>query len=141
MTFDSNSPEFSWANVQIAMLGRVLGRVRGIKFSMKKDKEYLTARGGNPHAIQHGNKTPEGELILLQSVVEALQGGLEPDEDLTDLAPFDITVTFVRKNNPTKIVTYILKGVEFTDDNRETKQGDKFMEITLPIMFLRREAA
>ena len=141
MTFDSNSPEYRWADVQIVMLGRILTRVRGVKFSIKREKEYLTARGDDPHAIQHGNRTPEGELTLLQSEVEALQAGLEPEEDLTDLSAFDITVSFVRKNNPTQIVTYILKGVEFTEDNRESKQGDKFMEITLPIMYLRREAA
>ncbi len=140
MTFDSNAPEFKWADVQIAMLGKILTRVKGVKFAIKKDKGYLHARGENPHTIQSGNKTPEGELTLLQSEIERLQEGLEPHEDLTDLAPFDVVVSFVKKGS-IKITTYILKGVEFTEDTREMKQGDKNMEIALPILFLRREAA
>ncbi|TCI93676.1 hypothetical protein [Tenacibaculum sp. M341] len=141
MTFDSNSPEFRWADVQVVVLGRTITRIRGVKFSVKREKEYLMARGEDPHAIQYGNKTPEGELTLLQSEVEALQKLLAPYEDLTDLPPFDITVSFVRASEPEKIATYRLIGAEFTEDNRELKQGDKFMEITLPIMYLRRLAA
>ena len=125
---------------QLMMLGKLVTRARGIKFMIKQEKEYLHARGSNPHAIQTGNKTPEGELTLLQSEVEALQSGLEPDEDLTDLTNFDIVISFVKKGDPI-VKSYILKGCQFTEDNREMKQGDKFMEITLPIMFLRREAA
>lgn len=140
MIFDSTNPEFAWANVQIVMLGKLLTRVRGVKFAIKKEKEYLYGRGENPHATQSGNKTPEGELMLLQSEVEAMQLGLDPDQDLTDIAPFDVVVSFARKGSPL-IKTYILKGCEFTEDTRELKQGDKFMEITLPILFLKREAA
>ena len=140
MIFDSKSPEYSWANVQIVMLGKLLTRVRGVKFMIKKEKELLYGRGEDPHATQSGNKVPEGELTLLQSEVEAMQLGLDNDQDLTDIAPFDVVVSFVRKGSP-KVVTYILKGVEFTEDGREIKQGDKFMEITLPILFLKRENA
>lgn len=138
--FDSNDPEYSWRDVQIVMLGKILTRVRGIKFGIKKDKGYLHARGENPHTIQSGNKTPEGELTLLQSELEALQIGLEPDEDMTDLAPFDIVVSFAKKGS-LEIKTYILKGCEFIEDMREMKQGDKNMEIATPILFLRREVA
>ncbi len=140
MTFDSKNPEFKWADVQLVMLGKLVTRIRGVKFMIKKEKEYLHARGENPHAIQSGNKTPEGELTLLQSEVEALQNGLQPHEDLTDLGDFDIVVSFAKKGDPL-VKTYILKGCQFTEDPRELKQGDKFMDLTLPIMFLRREAA
>ncbi|QKX04884.1 hypothetical protein HN014_08120 [Aquimarina sp. TRL1] len=139
-TFDSSAPEYRWSDTQVSMDGRILTRIRGVKFAIKKEKEYFHARGEDPHSIQSGNKTPEGELILAQSEVERLQDLLEPDEDLTDMPPFDVTVSFVKKGT-TKIRTYILKGCEFTDDTREMKQGDKFSEITLPIMFLKRLAA
>lgn len=140
MTFDSKNPEFAWADVQIITLGKLVTRIRGVKFSIKKEKEYLHARGENPHTIQSGNKTPEGELMLLQSEVEAMQRGLESHEDLTDLSDFDVVVAFAKKGD-SLVTTYILTGCQFTEDPRELKQGDKFMEITLPIMFLRREAA
>jgi hypothetical protein len=133
-----NSKEYAWANVEIAMLGRLLTRVRGVKFSVKKEKEYLHGRGENPHAIQSGNKTYEGELTLLQSELEAITRQLKPTEDITDLSGLNITVVFKPKTG-TSLVTYILKNVEFTEESREMNQGDKFMEISLPIMFLERE--
>ena len=140
MTFDSRTPEYAWADVQLMMLGKLVTKVRGVKFTIAQEKEYLHARGENPHSIQRGNKTPEGELVLLQSEVEAIQTQLQPHEDLTDVADFDVVVAFVQKGT-VKVNTYILKGCQFTEDPRELKQNDKFMELTLPIMFLRREAA
>ena len=41
--------------------------------------------------------------------------------------------------NPSKgdvITTALLMGVEFTEDNTEWKQGDKFQEKSLPFIFL-----
>lgn len=134
-----NTKEFAWSNVEIATLGRVLTRVRGVKYSSKKEKEYLHARGENPHSIQSGNKTYEGELMLLQSELEAIQRQLGANEDITDLGGLNITVVYKPKDG-TSLVTHILKNVEFTEDPREIKQGDKFQELTLPIMFLEREA-
>lgn len=136
MAFDSK--EFSWANVEIAMLGRVLTKVRGVKYASKKEKEFLHARGEDPHSIQSGNKTYEGELKLLQSEMEAIQRQLNPTEDITDLTGVNITVAYVPKVG-VNIVTHVLKGVEFMEDPREMNQGDKFQEITLPIMFLGRD--
>lgn len=133
-----NSKEYAWANVEIAMFGRILTRVRGVKYSAKKDKEALHGRGENPFAIQSGNKTYEGELMLLQSELEAIQRQLGNDEDITDIDGFSVTVAY-RPKGGGAIVSHILKGVEFTEDNREMSQGDKFQELTLPILFLGRE--
>ena len=32
-----------------------------------------------------------------------------------------------------------IRGIEFTEDGKEMKQGDKFMEVTLPFICLRIE--
>ena len=134
-TFDSR--EFPWSSVQIAVDGEMLTRVRGVKFNIKRDKEYDYGRGDDPLEILAGNKTPEGEIILRQSEAEKMQDKLQDDEDLTDHPPFDVVVSFVPKRGQ-KAVTYTLQSAEYTEDNREHKQGDKSMEITLPIMFLKR---
>ncbi len=136
MKFDSR--EYSWSNLEVVMLLKNITKIRGVKYASKKEKEYLHAKGDDPHAIQSGNKTYDGEIILLQSEVEALDKLVLPHQDLTDLAPFNLIVSYVDKNS-NKITTHTLKSVEFTEDSRETKQGDKFMEITLPIMFLGRK--
>ena len=133
-----NTKEFSWSNVEIAMLGRSITKARGVSYKATKEKEYLHARGENPYSIQSGNKAYEGQLVLLQSEVEAMAAQLEPDEDLTDLEPFSVSVSYVPKNG-TGVITHTLENVEFTEDPREINQNDKFQEITLPIMFLGRK--
>ncbi len=135
-----NSKEYNWAQVQVFKDGKLLTKITGIKYSIKKEKEYLYAKGEDPHAIQSGNKSYEGEITLLQSHLEAFLLDLAPDEDLTDYPPFTMVVGYVPKNS-LKITTHVLSSVEYTEDTRETKQGDKQMEITLPIMFLGRKNA
>jgi hypothetical protein len=115
------------------MAGRNVTGLRGVKYSAKQEKELLHAKGNKPHSIQRGNKTYDGEITLLQSEYEALKqacGG-----DILD-ASLDIVAAY---GNPTAgdvITTDVLVGVEFTEDNTEWKQGDKFQEKTLPFLFI-----
>jgi len=134
-----NTKEFAWSNVEVAMLGRVLTRIRGVKYSAKKEKEFLHARGEDPHAIQSGLKTYEGELMMLQSELEAIQKQLDDTEDITDLEAFNVTIVYKPKGAGS-LVTHILKNVEFTEDPRDIDTTKKFQELSLPIMFLGREA-
>jgi len=132
-----NTKEFAWHNIEIAILGRPVTGARGVKYSVKQEKEALHARGQNPFSIQSGNKTFEGELMLLQSSLEAIARQLEPGQDLTDLE-MNITIAYIPKDG-IQVVTHILHGVEFMEDNRGMNQNDKFADITLPFIFLRRE--
>ena len=117
----------------VVMAGRPVTGLRGVKYSAKQEKELLHAKGNKPHSIQRGNKTYDGEITLLQSEYEALKqasGG-----DILD-ASLDIVAAY---GNPTAgdvITTDVLVGVEFTEDNTEWKQGDKFQEKTLPFLFI-----
>ena len=135
-----NSKEFAWANVQVVSHGRSIGGLRGVKYTVKKDKEAIYGRGENPHSIGSGNKEYEGELMLLQSEATLMQRLLaDPTQDLTDLPPFDLVVSYVPKGAQAP-VTDILKCVEITEDTRDMKQGDKFQEITLPMLFLGKQS-
>ncbi len=128
-----NTREYEWSDVTVVMAGRPVTGLRGVKYSAKQEKELLHAKGNKPHSIQRGNKTYDGEITLLQSEYEALKqacGG-----DILD-ASLDIVAAY---GNPTAgdvITTDVLVGVEFTEDNTEWKQGDKFQEKTLPFLFI-----
>ena len=128
-----NTREYEWSDVTVVMAGRNVTGLRGVKYSAKQEKELLHAKGNKPHSIQRGNKTYDGEITLLQSEYEALKqacGG-----DILD-ATLDIVAAY---GNPTAgdvITTDVLVGVEFTEDNTEWKQGDKFQEKTLPFLFI-----
>ena len=128
-----NTREYEWADVTVVMAGRLVTGIRGVKYSAKQEKELLHAKGNKPHSIQRGNKTYDGEITLLQSEYEALKkaaGG-----DILD-ASMDIVAAYGNPSAGDVITTDMLVGIEFTEDNTEWKQGDKFQEKTLPFIFI-----
>lgn len=128
-----NTREYEWADVSVVMAGRMVTGLRGVKYSAKQEKELLHAKGNKPHSIQRGNKTYDGEITLLQSEYEALKqacGG-----DILN-ASIDIVAAYGNPSAGDVITTDILVGVEFTEDNTEWKQGDKYQEKTLPFLFI-----
>lgn len=128
-----NTREYEWSDVTVVMAGRPVTGLRGVKYSAKQEKELLHAKGNKPHSIQRGNKTYDGEITLLQSEYEALKqasGG-----DILD-ASLDIVAAYGNPSAGDTVTTDVLVGVEFTEDNTEWKQGDKFQEKTLPFLFI-----
>ena len=128
-----NTREYEWTDVTVVLAGRLVTGLRGVKYSAKQEKELLHAKGNKPHSIQRGNKTYDGEVTLLQSEYEALKqasGG-----DILD-ASIDIVAAYGNPSAGDVITTDMLVGVEFTEDNTEWKQGDKFPEKTLPFIFI-----
>lgn len=128
-----NSREYEWSDVNVVAAGRPVTGIRGVKYSSKQEKEVLHAKGNKPHSIQRGNKTYDGELTVTQSEYEALRaagGG-----DILDIS-IDIVVAYGNTSKGDVITTDLLMGVEFTEDNTEWKQGDKFQEKSLPFIFL-----
>lgn len=134
-----NSKQYAWSNLKLFMFGRFVTGLRGIEYGVKKDKEAVHGAGDEPLSIQSGNKTYEGSIDLLQSELEAITAIAKAKgyADLTDLPGSSITISY---GDPGQVViTDTLKGVEFTEDKKGMKQGDKFMETSLPILFLRKE--
>ena len=127
-----NSREYEWADIDVVMAGRPVTGIRGIKYNTKKEKELVYAKGNKPHAVQSGNYDHSGEITVLQSEYNALRQAAKGDILGISL---DIVVAY---GNPTRgdaITTDILVGVEFTEDNTEWKQGDKFQEKPSPLSF------
>jgi hypothetical protein len=49
----------------------------------------------------------------------------------------DAVVVYGNPSNGDVAVTDKIRGIEFTEDAKEMKQGDKFMEVSLPWIALR----
>lgn len=128
-----NSREYEWSDVNVVAAGRPLTGIRGVKYSSKQEKEALHAKGNKPHSIQRGNKTYAGELTVTQSEYEALRAA--SGGDILDIS-IDIVVAYGNPSKGDVITTDLLMGAEFTEDNTEWKQGDKFQEKSLPFIFL-----
>lgn len=137
-----NTREYEWSDVSVVIGGRNVTGLRGVKYTTKQEKELLYAKGNRPHGIQRGNVEYSGEVTLLQSEYLAL---LDAARAKGAKSILDITMDLVVVvGNPSKgdaAVTTILKGAEFTEDNTEWKQGDKFQEKTLPFLFLEEKNA
>lgn len=131
-----NSRQYEWADITVYAGNRDITGIRAVKYVTKQEKELLHAKGNRPMSIQKGNITNEGELGLLQSELEALEvagGG--------SILNMELTVV-VNYGNPSKgdmIKTDVLIGVQFTEDPRDMKQGDKFMDVTIPFIFLEKK--
>ena len=130
-----NSREYEWADLTFLLGGKDLTGFRGIKYSIKQEKETVYGKGNMPIAIQKGNKSIEGEITVLQSELETmrLQSGTDSILDLQ----LDGVVCYGNPANGDVLVTDVVQGIQFTEEPKELKQGDKFMEITLPFIALR----
>ena len=134
--FDSRQYEF--ADVTLVLGGKDITGIRGIKYSKKQEKEVLYGKGNQPHSIQKGNIYYEGELTLMQGELETL---IASSKDASVLSlQLDAVVCYGNPANGDMMITDVLQGIQFTEENKELKQGDKFMEVTLPFIFLRKKA-
>mgnify|MGYP003435856603 CR=1 FL=1 len=134
--FDSRQYEF--ADVTLVLGGKDITGIRGIKYSKKQEKEVLYGKGNQPHSIQKGNISYEGELTLMQGELETL---IASSSDASVLSlQLDAVVCYGNPANGDTMITDVLQGIQFTEENKELKQGDKFMEVTLPFIFLRKKA-
>lgn len=126
-----NSKQYAWADLTVVVGGTDITGIRGVKYIEKGEKEAVYAKGRNPQTIQFGNVSYEGEIMVLQSELErlVLAGG-------GSILGLNVDVTVTYGNPPDAIRTDRIEGVSFTETARELKQGDKFMEVTIPFIAL-----
>lgn len=126
-----NSREYEWADITCIAGGKDLTGIRGVKYTEKIEREPIYAKGRNPHSIQSGNRTIEGELTMLQSELLALEtagGG--------SILSLSIDVIVAYGDLGSILRTDSIEGLRFTEAPKELKQGDKHMEVVLPFVAL-----
>ena len=134
MSFDSRQYEFNDLTLELG--GRVVTGFRGIKYSTKQEKELLYGKGNQPLSIQKGNISYEGEITVLQNELETLRKA--GSGSVLGLS-LDATVCYGNPANGDVLIIDKIRGLQFTEDGKDMKQGDKKMEITLPFICLRIE--
>ncbi len=136
MAFDSR--EYEFADITLILGGKDITGVRGIKYTVKQDKEAIYGKGNDPIKIQKGNRSYEGEITCLQSELESLIAASD-DKSILSLQ-LDAVVCYGNPSKGDVLITDVLQGIQFTEETIEMKQGDKFAEIKLPFIFLRKKA-
>lgn len=139
MFFDTK--ECEWADMITYISGSRLIKIRGIRFSIKQEKEAIYGEGDEPLAIQNGNRAYDGEIKLLVGALNDMDDAavLAGGRDALDLE-FDVQVVFRARSNR-KLRIFNLIGVQITELTRNWDQNAKMMEVTLPIVFLRQKSA
>ncbi len=130
MTF--NSEEYAFNDITLVMLGRPVSTLRRIRYKVMQEKENIYGKGKKPIARGRGNVMFEGDITILHSDLRALIASVGGGENILSIRPFDIVVNY----GPLVGIqsTDILKYVEFTEQEIDVKEGDKFTEIPLPIL-------
>lgn len=130
-----NSRDYEWADITLMLGGRDMTGIRGIKFGEKAEREPYYGKGRHAQSIQTGNIAVDGELVLKQSDVLVLKKSAK-NGSLLSLS-LDAIVNFGDPAEGNAMETYLITGIRFLEDNKDIKQGDKFMEITIPFIALR----
>lgn len=123
--------QYEWSDVTLIIGGRDITGVRGIKYMEKIEREALYAKGRKPYSIQSGNISYEGEITLLQTELDAL---IEAGEGTITSLSVDCEYNYGNPSNGDDLKTDRMEGIRFTESAKEMKQGDKFMEVTLPFV-------
>lgn len=129
-----NSRQYEWADLSLVLGGRDITGIRGVKYSEKAEKEPIFGKGRYAHSIQTGNVTVEGEITILQSEYEALVTA--GNGSILGLN-LDGVFSYGNPALGDALITDRVIGISFTEAPKELKQGDKFMEITLPFIAIR----
>ena len=87
-----NTREYEYADIMVILGGKDLTGLRGVKYSVKQDKELIYGKGNQPHSIQKGNISYEGEISMLQSELETLAANADGQSILN--LQFDIVVSY-----------------------------------------------
>lgn len=130
-----NTREYQWSDLTLVLGGKDITGFRGLSYTEKQEKEAIYGKGSEPHSIQRGNKSYEGELTILQSELESLTKNA-PNKDIMSLN-LDAVVCYGDPRNGDMMITDILQGLEFTEVPKTLNQGDKNMEIKIPFIFTR----
>ena len=115
-----NGTAYSYSDIAATIAGLAVYSFAAINYTQEQPKENNMGAGTLPVSRGRGAKNASGSMELDMDEVEKLRDAIAGGS-LLDIAPFDITVTFI---NGVKTVTHILKNCEFVDDGVETSQGD-----------------
>ena len=123
--------EFTFQDITIQMLGKSVVGARKVKYVPKQSVTNLYGTGKKPIGRSYGKIEYEGELVIYQSELHALQSTLARGKSILDIADFDISVSYLDTDGTTS--TDLIKDCRFLEVPKELGVDDEFMEVTIPI--------
>lgn len=127
-----NGQLYDWGNIAIGIAGVTLTGIRAVRYADRQETTAVFAGGRYATGFGKGRITCEASLTLLMEEIVALQNA-SPNGRLQDIAPFDITVTYMHPVS-SKIVTDVIKQCQFMDNSRDWTEGDTSEEVELTLL-------
>ena len=133
MSVRINKREYAYGDLQVWLFGQLVGGLRGIEYTAKKEKEVLYGQGRMPRAIQHKRREFSGTLTILQSELMALNSSAQiaGHTDIMDVE-FDIVVVYASQNGV--ITTDRILSASVSEIPEGMKEGDAYSEHALPFV-------
>jgi len=128
-----NSREYEYADITVIAGATDIIGLRAIEYKQSAEKEPLYAKGRKAKSIQTGNLAYDGTLTVTQSAAIAL--GKSHPKGLLGVQ-LDLGVNYGNPVDGDALTTDRLIALQFTEVPKGMKQGDKFMEVALPFIFL-----
>jgi hypothetical protein len=125
-----NGIAYSWSDVNVNVLGVLVSGISAINYEDEQEIEDNYGAGRMPVSRGYGEIKTTGSITLHSEEIVALQK-VVPGGRLQDIPPFDIPVTYLPASGV--ITTDILKNVQFKKNSRNPKQGDKKIEVEIPL--------
>lgn len=126
-----NGMLYSWADIVLAINGVPVTGITAIEYGDSQDVVNKYGAGRHPVGRAKGRITPSAKITLYQEEVEAIQSQ-SPNGRIQDIAPFDITVTYLPDSGIIK--TDKIRNVQFTANNRKWKEGNTGQEVELELI-------
>jgi hypothetical protein len=120
-----------WNSVTLTMLGRDVEGITELSYNDSEEKENAYGAGKMPVGRGSGNYAANCSITLFMEEVIALQQSLAPGQRLTDIAPFDIAVSYEYSG---LIYKDRIRNCEFTTHTREMKQNDKTVSVKFELI-------
>ena len=120
-----------WNSVTLNIYGRDVEGITELSYDDTIDKELIHGAGRMPIGVGEGDYNAMMGLKLYQEEVIAIMDSLPPGVRLQDVIPVDVIVKYVYN---TRIVTDIIRNVEFKKVGKAVKTGDKTVEQTVEVI-------
>lgn len=127
-----NGISYAWADMKFTFLGREVVGITAVSWTKKHDKTNNYGAGDEVISRGHGKKEYDANITLECKEVVGILDALEEGEDLTDIAPFELSISFLNDSN--KKVDVTIHNVEFLESGLDAKSGDTSIEIELPLI-------
>lgn len=111
-----------WGNITTTIGLRQVEGITAISYSDSKEFENVYGAGGYPIGEGEGNYAAKASVTLLKEEQIGLLDSLPAGQGLTEIEPFDITVTYKYNN---RIYTDVIRNCRFMGAGTDGNQNDK----------------